>query len=454
MRRTIPLALLILTALVVANLTAAPVLMISIDGMRPDYVTHADEHGLKIPTLRKLLVQGAYADGVTGVVPTVTYPSHTTLVTGVTPAVHGIVSNSRFDPLGKNHGSWYWYGQEIRVRTLWEAANQAGIVTASVNWPVTVAARGVRYLIPEVWRAGTEDDLHLVEALSRPDGWLAQLEKTLGPFPNATEGTVAGDEGRTRFAIEILETVKPGFMTVHLISLDEAEHQTAPFSEHSRATLEALDDMTGRLIAAARAAQPGTVVAVVSDHGFIRTDHRVNLMVPFVAAGLVRIAREGGAVESWEAAPWNAGGSSAVMLKDPSNHAARETAGGVLRKLAASPENGIARILGPEELKQAGGYPDAAFLVEFQPDYESGSATSGPLITPAPSTGAHGYLPDRPEMRASFFLIGPGITAGRRLGLIDMRQIAPTLAGILGVELPDAKQPKLELVQSGQASHH
>ncbi len=444
MRPSLWLALVVAAALA-ANLAAAPVLLISIDGLRPDYVTHAGEHGLKIPNLRNLVLEGTHAEGVTGVVPTVTYPSHTTLVTGVAPAVHGILSNSKFDPLGKNHGGWYWYGQEIRVRTLWEAASQAGLTTASVNWPVTVAARGVGYLVPEYWRAGSEDDLLLIEALSRPDGWLQGLETSLGPFPDATQGTLAGDEIRARYSIELLKTVKPGFLTVHLTSLDEAEHETAPFSPHSCETLEALDGMIGRLAAAALAAQPDTVIAVVSDHGFIRTEHRVNLMVPFVAAGFVHLAQPGGSVASWDAAPWLAGGLAAVMLRKPADTATREAVGGMLQKLAASPENGIASILGPREIAQSGGFPDAAFLVELQPGYQCGDLTSGTLVTPAPSTGAHGYLPDRPEMRASFFVIGRHIAKGKRLGVIDMRQIAPTLAALLGVQLPDATQSKLDL---------
>src|SRR5271154_1350615 len=75
------------------------VVMVSVDGMRPDYITHADEHGAKIPNLRRFMTEGTYAEGVQGVVPTVTYPSHTTLVTGVWPAKHGIYANTTFDPL-------------------------------------------------------------------------------------------------------------------------------------------------------------------------------------------------------------------------------------------------------------------------------------------------------------------------------------------------------------------
>src|SRR5580704_19220185 len=89
--RVIALALLTCTAA-----SAAPVLMISIDGLKPEYITHADEHGLKIPTLRRFVAEGAYADGVIGVMPTVTYPSHTTLVTGVWPSDHGIDANVTF----------------------------------------------------------------------------------------------------------------------------------------------------------------------------------------------------------------------------------------------------------------------------------------------------------------------------------------------------------------------
>src|SRR5215475_6508199 len=95
--------------------------MISIDGLRPDYITKAEAHGVKAPNLRRFLTDGTYAEGTQGVVPSVTYPSHTTLVTGVWPAKHGILANGVFDPLQKNQQGWYWYAEDIRVPTLWDA---------------------------------------------------------------------------------------------------------------------------------------------------------------------------------------------------------------------------------------------------------------------------------------------------------------------------------------------
>jgi predicted AlkP superfamily pyrophosphatase or phosphodiesterase len=87
--------------------------VISIDGLRPDYVTAADSYQAKIPHLRRFLKDGAFADGVEGVIPTVTYPSHTTLITGVWPAVHGILANTTFDPRRENQGGWYWYMRDV-----------------------------------------------------------------------------------------------------------------------------------------------------------------------------------------------------------------------------------------------------------------------------------------------------------------------------------------------------
>ena len=91
--------------------------MISVDGMMPETFLAPDAHGLAIPTLRALVAGGA-SGSVRGVMPTVTYPSHTTLVTGVPPRVHGIVGNKPLDPLGNNRDGWWWYAEDIKVPTL------------------------------------------------------------------------------------------------------------------------------------------------------------------------------------------------------------------------------------------------------------------------------------------------------------------------------------------------
>jgi hypothetical protein len=118
----------------------------------------------------------------------------------------------------------------------------------------------------------------------------------------------------------------------------------------------------------------------------------------------------------------------------------------LLQQLAADPANGIQAILNHNATVALGGFPDAAFLVTFRLGYCNGGALTGPLVTPSLEKGAHGYnIVTTPEMRSSFFIAGTGIAPGKDVGVIDMRQIAPTLAHILGVSLKTAQQPALLL---------
>ena len=158
---------------------AEPVLLISIDGLRPGDVLEADKRGLALPNLRRFLTDGAHASGVTGVLPTLTYPSHTTLMTGVSPAKHGIVSNNSFDPMQINQGGWYWYAQDVKVPMLWDAAAKAGLSTGNIHWPVSVAAKGISWNLPQIWRTGHADDAQLLDALATP-GLKAELERAVG----------------------------------------------------------------------------------------------------------------------------------------------------------------------------------------------------------------------------------------------------------------------------------
>src|ERR1700751_2137665 len=195
--------------------------LISIDGLRPDYITDADAHRAKVPNLRRFLKEGAYAEGVEGVVPTVTYPSHTTLVTGVWPAKHGIYANTTFDPLQKNADGWYWYNEDLRAPTLWDAVAKAGRKTASVQWPVTVGAQ-IDWLIPEIWRAGTPEDGKLLRALCTP-GLLAEISPELGAYRGGFDSSPEADALRGKYAEWILQKKHPGILTLHLLGLDHEE---------------------------------------------------------------------------------------------------------------------------------------------------------------------------------------------------------------------------------------
>jgi predicted AlkP superfamily pyrophosphatase or phosphodiesterase len=430
-----------LTAAALANGTTQakpPVVLISIDGLKPDYILEADKHSLKVPNLRRLVAEGVYADGVRGVMPTVTYPAHTTMVTGVSAAKHGILANTPFDPLARNMGGWYWYAEDIRVPTLWDVAAKAGVPTGSVDWPVTVGAN-ITYNIAQYWRASTPDDQKAIRAVSTP-GLFSEVVQAVGEYPEGNDYTVAADRRRAAVNAYVLEKKRPRFHLCYLSGLDTEEHRSGPYSPQTFATLEEIDECVGQVRAAAEKAGSGkAVICVVSDHGFSKTDREIHLNAAFVESGLIKL-NELGRTSSWRAFAWYPSGTAAIMLQDPSDNTTREEARGVLARLAADQPDAALRVFEPPDIEPLGGFPEAAFIVSVQPPFRFGNNLRGPpVVSPARLGGTHGYTPDLKEMDASFFMAGPGVPSHQNLGRIDMRDIAPTLAKLLGLELPSAE---------------
>ena len=425
---------------------AEPVLLISIDGLRPGDVLEADKRGLALPNLRRFLTDGAHASGVTGVLPTLTYPSHTTLMTGVSPGKHGIVNNNSFDPMQINQGGWYWYAQDVKVPMLWDAAAKAGLSTGNVHWPVSVAARGVRWNLPRIWRTGHADDAQLLDALATP-GLKAELEREVGqPYAMGIDESLSGDQNRGRFATALIAAHQPDSLTVYLTALDHEQHGSGPDTPAAKAVLEKIDAIVGDLIAAERKAHPDALIALVSDHGFEATHSGLNLFRPFIDAGLITLGADG-KVASWQAMPWIGGGSAAIMLARPDDQMLADKVKGLLDRLAANPANGIDRIVGRAEMVKLGGNAQASFTINLKPGFVTDifRGANAPLVAPTPVKGMHGYFPGPANLRATFMAMGPGVKPGKDLGLIDMRAIAPTLAKAMGASLPDAEAAPIDL---------
>ncbi|GFE80083.1 alkaline phosphatase family protein [Steroidobacter agaridevorans] len=442
------LLLLAFAAPIHAASSERPVLLISIDGLHPSYLIEAQKYGVKAPVLREFVSKGAYASAVINVTPTVTYPNHIALVTGVAPAEHGIHTNTVFDPEGVEKGAWNWYGAQIKAPTLWDAAKAKGLTTAAVLWPVSVAHSSIDYNMPEYWRVKQPSDNYLLNAVSTPRGFLESIENVGAVFGGAAHEDGSSFDARlTEIAIAMIEKARPQLLTVHIVGLDSVQHAKGPLpvNEAARELLEQLDGLIGRMIAAERKAHPNATIAIVSDHGFIPVNATVNLNAAFAKAGLIELGSDG-KLKSWRAYSWNSGGSSSVVLKDRNDRATFATVDKILTELAADTKTGIAGVLrGPEAVAE-GALPQASFLVDCNSGFAMGEALTGEVVQPkSKTTGMHGYRNTHPEMNSAFFVMGPGIQAGRNLGTIDIRQIAPTLALELGVQLPTAKMSPLPL---------
>lgn len=441
MKRTLALA-----AIIAVVLLAAPraqhqeprVVLISIDGLMPSSYTDP-ALARQTPNLRRLAKDGVWADGVVGVLPTVTYPSHTTLITGVEPSVHGIYDNRIFDPEDKSEGAWFWYARSIKVPTLPMAARARGLRAAAVTWPVTIGM-DLDVLAPEYIGPRHPDSLNMLRALSKPNTLIDQVEIARGkPFSWPQD-----DRDRTDITLHILKTYDPHVLLLHLIALDGAQHSYGPGSPEALKTLAAVDAHVGEILDAIQASGRATNVSVVSDHGFLATTTQLQPNFALKQAGLLQVGSRG-EVTSWRAYFHASGGSGFVYVKDEADRGRVQQ---ILMDLKKDPANGIREVWTSADLAAKGSHPDAAFGVDVIDGFYTG-AGHDVLVKPSGSKGGHGFDPARTALHSSFILAGPAVQKRGSVGIIKMTQIAPTLASILEVGLSPSAAKPLSLSAAG-----
>jgi predicted AlkP superfamily pyrophosphatase or phosphodiesterase len=431
--------------------TVQHVIVISIDGMKPESYTEPDAHGLKIPTLREIVRNGASSDGVQPVMPTVTYPSHTTMMTGVNPGTHGIVSNPAWDPFGQNYNGYRWYEEDIRVPTLWLLARQKGLRTALIHWPVTVGAQA-DLNVPEYWRANIPEDLKIQRALSTR----GILEEVAKEFPDFTAGITPptqADAAFTDIACYAIKKLKPNLLLLHLAMVDHEEHQHGPFSPEANEATETADAQVARVIAEAKkdGVWDSTVLVVLSDHGFVPISQAVRPGVLLRDHGLITL-NDKNRITAWKASLITDGGSAYIYVNDRNDDATRHELTEIFKPLAGAQGSGILRVVGHDEIVAMGGDPDAFLALEAVEGTVITGEYTGKVTEPSKLGGSHGYFPDRSEMHSSLIFYGPSIAAGK-IANARMIDIGPTIAVLLHLDIPNPQGVPLALGGSSATSH-
>jgi hypothetical protein len=391
-------------------------LVVSIDGLDWRYLANADQLGLRIPTLRRIMAEGDVIDGVVGENPTTTWAAHTTLITGVPPRLHGILENWRPNADNQN-----WDAARLRVRTVWQDAKHDGLSVGSVCWPVT-ASPEIDFDLPEYFHEnrGGAVDLRSVAAKSTP----GLIDRISARYPSFARGWL-DDRSRTLAALYMTRDAGADLTLLHLLDLDDAEHENGPFTPESNAVLEATDELIAALV---NGAPPDLTFAIVSDHGFERIDRAFN-----VSAWSAALQHDSwlGWLESWLP------GHPKIVV----------TPG-----LAATFDPAIA-----EAMRRATTQPDSAFgrqvptaeLARWAPELANAAAAFEPaahvtfvdnplshqLYEAPKERGGHHFWPGRPAFRSVFMLWGPHIPA-RHEPEASMLTIARRLGSVLGIERP------------------
>ena len=424
----------VLTTAQRAPALAQHVIVISIDGLRPDYYLPLPTRQAKMPALDGLRARGSWADGVVGQFPSLTYPSHTSLATGARPAKHGVVQNTRFDPAGG--GGWFFENETLKIPALWDAAKAVGLTTSGISWPVTVGAK-IDYLLPETNQAPRETTwLDLMRKQSTP-GLVDAVVARLGSFePNANRDYKERDRFSVAGAAVILEKYRPNLMMIHLVEADTAQHEFGPNSAEAIAALSRIDSAVAAILQSVETAgiAAQTAVIITGDHGFYRVHSAFQPNVVLREAGLLATDANG-RITSWQAIAHR----SAIRLKDPNDTALAARVETLFRNLASGQYRGMFRVVGRDEIAEYEGDPEALLFLEPAEGYTTAAGTSGGFLVASSRHGDHGYMPDSPAMHTGLIAAGAGIQQG--IGMPRARQIdiAPTAARLLGFELPQAE---------------
>jgi predicted AlkP superfamily pyrophosphatase or phosphodiesterase len=377
---------------------------------------------LPVPTLRALMKTGSYARSMQPVNPTVTWPNHTSMVTGVAPAKHGLIANGQI--VGQRTGKVpkvEFHADKsvlVRVPTVYDRAHDAGLTTAEMDWVAIEHAKTIDWSFPEQAEAGSP----LVKEMLA-DGSLTQGE--LDGFWKG--GQAYRDRLYTRGATYAIKHHHPNLVLLHLLALDGAEHAYGFDTMAGANTAAFLDDRVKEVIDAAREAGDldRATFLIVSDHGQSSVHHSVDANAILMEAGIAPA----------EATALDEGGAAYIY----ETHRTPELTAKIRAAFAASV---VTDSVPDEDQIQKQGWPSrkdnaTAFDVlvyakeDWKFDDESKKKRSAGEIEA--QTGAHGYPNTRPLMQEIFIANGAAIRSAGEQPPFPNLDVAATIARILGV---------------------
>ncbi|MGC1276562.1 MAG: ectonucleotide pyrophosphatase/phosphodiesterase [Planctomycetaceae bacterium] len=446
-RLSLSICLLTLTGIgTAAEPPAKHVVLITVDGL-PAYLL--DDPSAVLTNIRSIADRGVRAEGMVVSNPSVTWPNHTTLVTGVTPAKHGVLFNGVLERPGLGLPVKVNPRKDklelVQVPTLYDALHASGGTAAEINWPCTRNTKSLSIGFPDVPEAIEHATPALIAELKEGGVLSDELIKDWGRLSGP-----ARDRIWTQAACHVIRTRKPNLLMFHLLNVDGTHHKYGPKSAPGYTAVAYADACVGEVLDAIEEAgiADRTTVIVTSDHGFIPIPKTLKPNVLFRDAGLLTI--RGKDVETAKAFAVPEGGTALVYLTVPdSKDSDREKVLELFRD-----KEGIAQIITPDEFAKYGlptpdtnrQAPDLVLAAEDGYGF-SGDAAGDDFVTVADGTpGTHGFLSTNPRMNAAFVAAGAGIEDGAVLGVFDNVNVAPTIAELLGIVLPGVDGKPLEAI--------
>lgn len=428
----------LLVLLFVGRASAVPpnhhVIIVSIDGFPAEIWRRAD---LPAPHLRQLAAAGASAEAMTVVNPSLTWPNHTSIVTGVTPKRHGLIFNGLLVPGGP--------GKPLRIdasadrtnlfhaTTLYDVAFAAGLTTAESNWPATRHAPNLTWSFPEFPQ---KSDPLVSEMMAA--GFL-NGEELKGMEYGQPTNLPWHDGIWLRAATFMIERHQPNLLLYHILTTDASHHSYGPGSLAGFAAIAYADRLVAELVRKVEEAgqRADTTFIITSDHGFKKVSRMIYPNVILRKAGLLETA--GPNVVRCDAQMKGGGGVAMVYVTDRSRRAELLPR---LKELLRQCE-GVDQVIDGRDGPAFGlpfldENPTMGDLVLYPKNgyaFAELAVGDSPVAPSKNYGGTHGYLASDPQLDGIFIASGRGIKGGVVLPRVTNLDIAPTAAQLLGLDM-------------------
>lgn len=410
------------------------VVVICVDGL-PAYLF--DDPNASMPTIRRLAAAGTRAAGMKVSNPSVTWPNHTSLTTGVRPEKHGVLFNGVLERVGPGLPVKVNPRKDksdlVHAETIYDVLHEAGLTTSAINWPCTRNSSTIADNFPDV-----------PEALDHTTPKLIAEMKAAGILTDADIqgfsklGTPARDHIWTRAVCHTIRERKPSLVLFHPLNVDAVHHRYGPQTPAGYTAVAYADTLVREVVNAVEDAGilDRTTFLIVSDHGFMAIPKLLQPNVVLRKEGILTV--EGAQVATARAQVIPEGGIGMVYLTVPGN--ADEDRKKVIELFRD--REGIAAIITPEEFAIHGlphpkDYSQMADLILVAKDgYGIGASAIGDdfVIQSEATLGTHGFLSTNPRMNATFIASGAGIRQAATIEMIENIDVAPTIAHLLGVD--------------------
>ncbi|WP_078543312.1 alkaline phosphatase family protein [Litchfieldia alkalitelluris] len=395
-----------------------------------------------LPHFKNLLKTASLCKRVQTIYPSVTYPCHTTIVTGKYPKNHGVINNTFLQP-GSSSPDWFWHRSHIKGTTLYDEAKKGGMKTAALLWPVTAKAK-IDYNMPEIF--ANRFYHHQIPVSLANGSSLFQLEMNyrFGSMRNGLKQPEL-DDFVLESTVHTIKTRKPDLLLVHFTDLDTQRHYHGFSSEQATQALHRHDTRLGRIQQALFEAgiSENSTIVVLGDHSALDETKAIQLNVLLKENGFITMGGNNKVID-WKAYCKSCDGSAYIYLKDRHDKGTFDSVSKLLEELLKSKEHGIESILTGLEISNTGADDQASFMLEASRGYYFKENVAGELIHVITDQevrekkytfASHGYSPQKEDYTTVFIASGKGIQPQLKISSMHLVDEGPTLARLLGLHL-------------------